>query len=71
MDERQRQQHGSTRFLPDGRESAADAIRAEIEAKYAQSLATADEEQARALWKHIEQEIDAVMERLAPPYGMY
>jgi hypothetical protein len=70
MDEKRRECR-ATGFLPDGRDRAIEAMRAEIEAKYADELEKADRVRAEALCKLIEHELEELAERFAPRNGLY
>ena len=58
-------------FVANGAERAEKAVRAQIQAKYAEQLKCATWSERRALRKKINAEIREAVERSAPPSALY
>jgi hypothetical protein len=58
-------------FVDDGHERATKAIRAEVEASYAQQLQAATAAEKKLLKKKLEAEIRERIKATAPPHALY
>jgi hypothetical protein len=59
------------RFVNGGRQNAVDAIRNQVEKKYAKRLKAATADGRKILLAMIEREIKAMIKHKAPPGGLY
>jgi hypothetical protein len=58
-------------FVEDGPERAEKAIRAQVQAKYAEQLTCAKWSERRVLKRKMKAEIREAIQRLAPPSALY